>query len=85
MSTKLSIRGIKGLEVTMCDVLDGLGDAASYMYYHTCSDIIEILSIEAPGRPTFKPQIIPLNSITDANYNSCIVDYLIQRELKQSS
>ncbi len=86
MSIKLSTRGIKRLEVTMRDVLDGLEDAASYMNYRSSPDIVEILSIEAPGRPApalSEQKVIPINLPIDNNANANIVDYLIQRELKR--
>ncbi len=83
---KLSIRGIKRLEITMRDVLDGLEDAASYMNYHSSPDIIEILSIEPPGRPIqTNANIIPINLPIDNNINADFVNYLIQRELKKSA
>ena len=68
----------------MRDVLDGLEDAAIYTNYHSCPDILEILSIEPPGRPRVEkhnviPMSIPTNNYDDAD----IVDYLIQRELKR--
>lgn len=86
MSVKISTRGIKRLEVTMRDVLDGLEDAASYMNYHSKPDIIEILSIEAPGRPVSdKNKVISLNIPATVSQNSDIVDYLIQRELRKSA
>jgi len=86
MSIKLSTRGIKRLEITMRDVLDGLEDAASYMNYHSSPDIIEILSIEPPGRPIqAKENVIPINLPIDNNANANIVDFLIQRELKKSA
>lgn len=87
MSVKLSNRGIKRLEVTMRDVMDGLEDAASYMNYRSTPDIVEILSIEPPGRSTPNEQkVIPINHFSDDNeQNSNIVDYLIQRELKISA
>ena len=86
MQTKLSTRGIKRLEMTMRDVLDGLEDAAIYTNYHSSPDIVEILSIEPPGRLTIKnhnviPMSIPTNNYDDAD----IVDYLIQRESKRSA
>lgn len=83
---KLSIRGIKRLEITMRDVLDGLEDAASYMNYHSSPNIIEILSIEPPGRPIqANTNIIPINIPIDNNINADFVNYLIQRELKKSA
>ena len=86
MSIKLSTRGIKHLEITMRDVLDGLEDAASYMNYHSSPDIIEILSIEPPGRPALSEQkVIPINLPSDKVHSSNIVEYLIQRELKRSA
>jgi hypothetical protein len=88
MSVKLSTRGIKRLEVTMRDVLDGLEDAASYMNYHSSPETVEVLSIEPPGR-TSSPHhdVIQLNrsNSVDSKHNANIVDYLIQRELKRSA
>ena len=88
MSVKLSTRGIKRLEVTMRDVLDGMEDAASYMNYHSVPEVVEILSIEPPGRET-QPfnEVIPLNHINsfEIQPDTNIVDYLIQRELKRSA
>lgn len=88
MSVKISTRGIKRLEVTMRDVLDGLEDAASYMNYHSVPEIVEILSIEPPGRETPpKNEVIPLNKINSIDFqqDTNIVDYLIERELKRSA
>lgn len=84
MSDITKTRGIKRLEVTMRDVLDGLEDAASYMNYHSTPEIVEILSIEAPGRITPpQPEIIHFNKINPAKSTQTpnIVDYLIQREM----
>ena len=84
--SKLSTRGIKRLEVTMRDVMDGLEDAASYINYESSPDIVEILSIEPPGRPTIvKDKVIPLKLPFDTESSNNIVDYLIQRELKKSA
>ena len=86
MQSKQSTRGIKRLEVTMRDVLDGLEDAAVYMNYHSRSDIVEVLSIEPPGRPiVVKQNIVQLKTSREDTQNSNIVDYLIQRELKKSA
>ena len=86
MSVKLSNRGIKRLEVTMRDVMDGLEDAASYMNYRSTPDIVEILSIEPPDRPAPSEQkVIPINLSPNNEQNSNIVEYLIQRELKISA
>lgn len=84
--SKLSTRGIKRLEVTMRDVLDGLEDAASYINYESSPDIVEILSIEPPGRPiTVRDKVIPINLPFETGRSNDIVDYLIQRELKKSA
>ena len=86
MSDKTKTRGIKRLEVTMRDVLDGLEDAASYMNYRSTPEIIEILSIEAPGRINPPQQdIIQLNSIKSVKSAQMpnIVEYLIRREMKK--
>jgi len=88
MSIKLSSRGIKYLEITMRDVLDGLEDAASYMNYQSVPETVEILSIEPPGRAIQRNrEIIQLNKIDipDPGENSNIVNYLIERELKKSA
>lgn len=86
MSTSPKVRGIKRLEITMRDVLDGLEDAAVFMNYHSNSDIVEILSIEPPGRTDFsQSKIIPLKPSTQNSDNADIVEYLIQRELKKSA
>lgn len=88
MSVKLSTRGIKRLEVTMLDVLDGLEDAASYMNYHSVPEVVEILSIEPPGREVQSiNKVIPLNNINSVEIqrDTNIVEYLIQRELKRSA
>jgi len=86
MPVKLSTRGIKRLEVTMRDVMDGLEDAASYLNYQSTPDIVEILSIEPPGRPAPGEQkVIPMHLSTGNEQNSTIVEYLIQRELKISA
>lgn len=86
MSANSKTRGIKRLEVTMRDVLDGLEDAASYMNYHSTPEIVEILSIEAPGRvPPPQQDIIhfsKLNAAKKTKYPD-IVDYLIQREMRK--
>jgi len=88
MSVKLSIRGIKRLEVTMRDVMDGMEDAACYMNYLSAPETVEILSIDPPGRAAPPLQeVIPFNKIdtTVSNQSSNIVEYLIQRELKRSA
>ena len=86
MSVKQPTKGIKQLEMTMRDVMDCLEDAASFMNYHSCPDTIEILSIEAPGRPTVeKTNIIQLNQFVEEDYVCSIVEYLTQRELKKSA
>jgi len=86
MSVKLSTRGIKRLEISMRDVLDGLEDAASYMNYRSSPDVVEILSIEPPGRPTsVKQKIIPIKLPIINNIDADIVGYLIRRELKKSA
>ncbi|MDH5395302.1 MAG: hypothetical protein OEW97_03440 [Gammaproteobacteria bacterium] len=86
METKLSARGLKALEITMRDVLDGLEDAASYMNYNSFPDTVEILSIEPPGRPVKSKQatlrIIPH---ADEKRSTNVVDFLFQRELKMSA
>ena len=88
MSVKISTRGIKRLEVTMRDVLDGLEDAASYINYQSAPDVVEILSIEPPGRE-MQPvnKVIPITQALseDVQANSNIVEYLIQRELRRSA
>lgn len=88
MSAKIAIRGIKRLEVTMRDVQDGLEDAASYINYQSSAEAVEVLSIEPAGR-AISPlhDVIPFNSSNsvDSKYNTNIVDYLIQRELKRSA
>ena len=83
MSVKQSKRGIKRLEVTMRDVMDGLEDAASYMNYHSTPDIVEILSIEPADhmRSVARSSVIPFSDICESN----IVEYIIQRELKRSA
>ena len=84
--SKLSTRGIKRLEVTMRDVMDGLEDAASYINYESSPNIVEILSIEPPGRPTaVKNKVIPIKSPFETESSDNIVEYLIQRELKKSA
>ena len=86
MSVKLSTRGIKRLEISMRDVLDGLEDAASYMNYRSSPDVVEILSIEPPGRPTsVKQKVIPINLPIINNIDADIVGYLIRREIKKSA
>ena len=86
MSNELSTCGIKCLEITMLDVLDGLEDAASYMNYHSNPDIVEILSIEAPDRPVpEKQKVISITQPLKTKRNCNIVNYLIQRELKKSA
>lgn len=70
----------------MRDVLDGLEDAASYMNYQSAPDIVEILSVEPPGRPALsKEKVIPINLHFDTNRSNNIVDYLVQRELQKSA
>lgn len=86
MSEKIKTRGIKRLEVTMRDVLDGLEDAASYMNYHSTPEMVEILSIEAPGRiPPHQQDIIHLSKINSvkSTHTPNIVNYLIEREIRK--
>lgn len=86
MPVKLSTRGIKRLEITMRDVLDGLEDAASFINYSSTPDIVEILSIEPPGRPIAKKQnVVQISTSFDHNDSSDIVEYLTERELKKSA
>jgi len=86
MSVKLSTRGIKRLEISMRDVLDGLEDAASYMNYRSCPDVVEILSIESPDRPSLgKQKVTLINHPINNNTGTDIVAYLIRRELKRSA
>ena len=84
MIAKKKINVSKLLEITMRDVMDGLEDAATYMSYHSSPDVVEILSIEPPGRPTPKEtKLIPMELY--GSDNSDIIEYLIQRELKKSA
>jgi len=88
MSVKLSTRGIKRLEITMRDVMDGLEDAASFMNYLSVPETVEILSIEPPGRAIqAHREVIQFKKVdyTELNENSNIVDYLIERELRKSA
>lgn len=88
MSVNSSTCGIKLLEVTMRDVLDGLEDAASYMNYRSSPEVVEILSIEPPGRPVQSHKdVITLSKVSSiySDQSSNIVEYLIQRELKRSA
>lgn len=88
MPAKISKRGIKRLEVTMRDVLDGLEDAASYINYRSTPEIVEILSIEPPGRSVQPTQeVIKFNNLasSEANEHANIVEYLIQRELRKTA
>lgn len=39
----------KALEMNMRDVMDNLEDASSYLALTCCPDMMQILSIEAPG------------------------------------
>jgi len=88
MSVKLSTRGIKHLEVTMRDVMDGLEDAASYMNYLSVPETVEILSIEPPGRsaPPLR-EVFQFKKIKTSvlNQSSNIVEYLTQRELQKTA
>ncbi|MCK4865883.1 MAG: hypothetical protein KAT06_10740 [Gammaproteobacteria bacterium] len=88
MSVKLTARGIKRLEITMHDVMDGMEDAASYMNYLSVPETVEILSIEPPGRSMPPLQEILQFKKTDTselNQSSNIVEYLIQRELQKTA
>lgn len=86
MSVKISISGIKRLEVTMRDVMDGLEDAATYMNYQSTPDIVEIISIEPAANPIlFKDKVTPLNFPIQETKSDNIVEYLIQREQKISA
>jgi len=89
MAAKTNIHGLKHLEITMRDVLDGLEDAASYVNFQSVPDSLQILSIEPPGR-AIQPRedvinITLLDSIENTYRSSNIVDYLMQRELKKSA
>lgn len=85
MSVKLSTSGLKRLELTMRDVLDGLEDASIFMHYKSSPDVVEILSIEADGRPIPESsKIIPINQHVN-KIESDIVEYLIQREERISA
>jgi len=88
MSVKLSTRGIKRLEITMRDVMDGMEDAASYMNYLSVPETVEILSIEPPGRPLQPtPEVVQFTKtdVTEPNQNANIVEYLIQREIRRTA
>lgn len=86
MSVKISKSGIKRLEVTMRDVMDGLEDAATYMNYQSTPDIVEIISIEPAANPIlFKDKVTPLNFPIQEPKSDNIVEYLIQREQKISA
>jgi len=88
MSVKLSTRGIKRLEVTMRDVMDGMEDAASYMNYLSVPETVEILSIEPPGRPIQPaPELVQFTKadVSESIQNDNIVEYLIQREIRRSA
>ena len=68
MLRKLSTKGIKRLEITMRDVLDGLEDAAIFMHYHSTPEVVEILSIEEPGRPVLEKQNVVRLKLTKKPY-----------------
>jgi len=87
MGIKLSARGLKRLEITMRDVMDGLEDAASYLNYDSTPNIVEVLSIEMPSqrKQIKQPSIIPLEQKEEKGSSSNIVDYLIQRELRKTA
>ena len=90
MIAKKKNQGSKLLELTMRDVLGGLEDAAIYMNYHSVPDTVEILSIEPADRlkPAYS-EVVQLNKRLASNpeiqRSTDIVDYLLQRELKQSA
>ncbi len=85
MSIKLSARGLKRLEITMRDVMDGLEDASSYLNYDSSPNIIEVLSIEKPSQQQQikESSILPLEQKDEKYSSNDIVDYLIQRELRK--
>ena len=82
MTVKLTANGLKRLEMTMRDVMDGLEDAASYMNYQSTPDVVEILSIEAPGREAdSRASIISLENHKDTDAEVAdIAAWLIARE-----
>ncbi len=87
MTAKMTKKGLKRLEVTMLDVMDGLEDAASFMNYHSTPDVVEILSIEPPGRAK-QPQatVLPIKNYTpEPEPQADIVAYLIARETRLSA
>ncbi|MFK5914804.1 MAG: hypothetical protein QM484_10545 [Woeseiaceae bacterium] len=86
MSKKFSIPGLKRLEITMRDVIDGLEDAASYMNYQSQPDVVEILSIEPLGRTTTNvSNIAPFLKAKNTAEKADIAAYLIKREGHKSA
>jgi len=74
----------------MQDVLDGLGDAATYVNYQSMPDTVEILSIGPADEPLPSHSAViqlaqqpNLNNISQRS--SDIVDYLLQRELRRTA
>jgi len=90
MIPKKTTTGSKLLELTMQDVLDGLGDAATYMNYQSIPETVEILSI-GPADQLLPPhsEVIQLaqrpNLHATSQRSSDIVDYLLQRELRRTA
>ena len=78
---KSPTQGGKALELAMRDVLASLADSATYFAYRSTPDTLEILSIEAPRRHSFKAQaerhVTPIAQARSRD----IVDFLIRREL----
>jgi len=90
MIPKKKTTGSKLLELTMCDVLDGLEDAATYVNYQSMPDSVEILSIEPADKPTpSHSEVIQFTQRSGLNNigqrSTDIVDYLLRRELQKTA
>lgn len=80
-SNKPIVHGKKALELTMCDVLEGVEEAALYVGFEGKPNVMEILSIEIPRktRPS-RTSHAKVAGINSRGRPIDVSDYLIQRE-----
>ncbi len=84
--TDPELRSLKALEMTMCDVLEGLQDASCQLSFQPRMDDLEVLSIEAPPELPHQPgkQVASVHSIP-MQRSSDVLQFLLTRETRLAS